>query len=92
MKPLIDITMWGNSQAVDEHMERLFLLNDSRNHYLRLNVRILNEEFSDMAISTDGATNHYEDRFKIDYLENAEVQATLDKWLVDSGVVRPSEP
>ncbi len=86
VKPMIDISMWGNSQAVNEHMDRLLLLPTGKKHYLRLNVRILNEKFADMAVSSVDAMNHYSERFVEDYMRKPEVQADLDQWLVDSGM------
>jgi patatin-like phospholipase/acyl hydrolase len=87
VKPVIDLSMWGNSQAVDEHMTRLFLLGSRKKHYLRINVRILEERFADMAISSREAMDYYTERAAIDYLNNAEVQAELDQWLIDSKVI-----
>ncbi|MBT1687159.1 patatin-like phospholipase domain-containing protein [Dawidia soli] len=89
IRPIIDISMWGNSQAVDEHMERLFLLQSGKRHYLRLNVDIPDEEYADMAISSKEAMDYYTERFKIDYLNNPDVQAQLDQWLIDSEIVAP---
>jgi patatin-like phospholipase/acyl hydrolase len=85
--PAIDISMWGNSQAVDEHTKRLFLFPGGKKHYLRLNVRILEEEFADLANSTSAAMKHYTERFNEDYVQNAELQRDLDQWLVDSGIL-----
>jgi patatin-like phospholipase/acyl hydrolase len=87
INPIVDIGMWGNSQAVDKHMEEVLKFTSTR-QYLRINTRITDKRFADMAISTPEAMDHYTNSFNEDYLNNANVQADLDQWLRDSGIVR----
>ena len=94
--PIIDISMWGNSQAVDIHVSEVLKFTGKKSQYLRINPKITNKKFSDMAISTEEAMTHYADRFKEDYLNDQNVQSALDQWLLDSGIVKlhsvPSNP
>lgn len=87
LRPILDISLWGNSQAVDMHMKRLFRMKSGKKHYLRLNVDIKEKEFADMAVSRKEAMWHYTNQFFADYVNNPLVQAEVDDWLRDSGIV-----
>jgi uncharacterized protein len=85
--PLIDIGMWGNSQAVDKHIEEVLKSNTNKKKYLRINVMIDQSRFADMAVSSREAMDYYTQRVQKDYLTNDRVQAELDQWLKDSGII-----
>lgn len=85
---IVDISMWGNSQAVDIHVSEVLKFSGKKNQYLRINAKIIDKKFSDMANCSDEAMNHYISRFKEDFVDNPVIQSALDQWLLDSGIVK----
>lgn len=87
IKPSIDIMMWGNNQAVDyQAKEVLNFPNGKKINYLRLDVNIEDERFTDMANSDSETLEYLQNRVKTDYLNNASLQNELSQFIQDAGL------
>lgn len=91
IEPSIELLMWGGSQAVDYQVKEglTFTLKGetTRVNYLRLNVRIADERYADMALSVPAAFAHWKERFRADYLEDAMVQDRVAAFVRAAGML-----
>ena len=90
-QPAIDISMWGNAQAVDFQTNEWldFGTQGKRKiNYLRINFDLLESNFSDMTNASQPFRDYYLQNFEKQFLDNRLIRSQLAEFLEQSGIYR----
>ena len=88
-RPAIDVSMWGNAQAVDFQVKEWMDLATQSNqkiNYLRINFELTNSKFEEMTNSSASCFNYYKKVFQKEFQNNTVVKRNLVDFLDGAGI------